>query len=521
MCLMLPFQVPVVPVGVRVMFLDDFGDLPSHFFAGRLSVVWDVDNELRLLVVFVFALLGCVARVPLLSLCRNRGRGGPPKTPPTKRRRYTRKEKSEFKREEASRRKGENITPPDKRRKNNSPPTPHANGSTTRKTNTPYQGPYRIVTWNAQGLLAHDIDAQQLRRQHMLQLCSNTDILCMQETHTTITAVEAWEHPEDFTPFWSHDTRQRAGVVTLIRNEFLKNFNPVLLKDIDHIVQGRLMGINLRHPTMGNLYVINAYLQSGSDRQKDRTQAISELTRKIPAHNKQTTILTGDFNFAEHTEDRYCQNKGEHTGHRDNHEAQLFKHILLTPHHLTLVHQPHYTHKTLHSTSTLDRFYLSHHLLDQVDFAFHCTAMEWTKHSNHRPVRLTKTPRSPTEHATIPPHHLTKPEWKDRLYWTFTGKLHKHKKDNKKKKVHPMIQLRLYKETMWDFSRKMSEEDRTKGNITPSNPKNEDELLGHMSSAIRNLTRHPTNDPPKWTTINYEHPLTEEWNQGLGTRVRW
>ena len=44
------------------------------------------------------------------------------------------------------------------------------------------------------------------------------------------------------------------------------------------------------------------------------------------------------------------------------------------------------------------------------------------------------------------------------------------------------------------------------------------ELLGHMPSAIRNLTRHPTNDPPKWTTINYEHPLTEEWNQGLGTR---
>ena len=115
----------------------------------------------------------------------------PPKTPPTKRRRYTRKEKSDFKREEASRRKGENITPTDRRRKNNSPPTPHTNGSTTRKTNTPYQGPYRIVTWNAQGLLAHDIDAQQLRRQHMLQLCSNTAILCMQETHTSDTAVEA------------------------------------------------------------------------------------------------------------------------------------------------------------------------------------------------------------------------------------------------------------------------------------------------------------------------------------------
>ena len=108
----------------------------------------------------------------------------PPKTPPTKRRKYTKTEKSDFKREEATRRNGEDSTPPSKKSKNSTPPTPHANGTTTRKTNTRYQGPYRIVTWNAQGLLAHNTDAQQLRRQHMLKLCNNTDILCMKETHT-------------------------------------------------------------------------------------------------------------------------------------------------------------------------------------------------------------------------------------------------------------------------------------------------------------------------------------------------
>ena len=95
----------------------------------------------------------------------------------------------------------------------------------------------------------------------MLKLCTNTDILCLQETHTTDTTVAAWKPPEDFTPFWSHDTRQRAGVLTLIRNDFLKTFNPITYKDIHHIQQGRLMGINLQHPTMGNLYVINTYLQ--------------------------------------------------------------------------------------------------------------------------------------------------------------------------------------------------------------------------------------------------------------------
>ena len=165
----------------------------------------------------------------------------------------------------------------------------------------------------------------------MLKLCNNTDILCMQETHTTDTSVKAWKPPEDFTPFWSHDTRQRAGVVTLIRNDFLKTFNPILTKDIHHIEQGRLLGINLQHPTMGNLYVVNAYLQSGGDRHKERIQAIEKLATIIPAHIKQTTILTGDFNFVEHKEDRLCLVKTEHTGHSDSNEARLFKSTLLKP----------------------------------------------------------------------------------------------------------------------------------------------------------------------------------------------
>ena len=51
----------------------------------------------------------------------------------------------------------------------------------------------------------------------------------------------------------------------------------------------------------------------------------------------------------------------------------------------------------------------------------------------------------------------------------------------------------------------MSAEDKVRGNYTPSTPKSEEELLNHMSSAIRNLARLPTGDPPKWTTVEYEH----------------
>ncbi len=68
-----------------------------------------------------------------------------------------------------------------------------------------------------------------------------------------------------------------------------------------------------------------------------------------------------------------------------------------------------------------------------------------------------------------------------------------------------MIQLRLYKESMRDLSKKVNDEDKLKDSTTPSNPKNEEELLNHMSSAIRNITRFPAQNPPKLISINYEH----------------
>ena len=63
---------------------------------------------------------------------------------------------------------------------------------------------------------------------------------------------------------------------------------------------------------------------------------------------------------------------------------------------------------------------------------------------------------------------------------------------------------------MGDISKKMSEEDRDKNTNTPTKPKDEEALLSHMISTIRNLTRHPPNQPPKWTNLEYEHPMTEE-----------
>ncbi len=59
-----------------------------------------------------------------------------------------------------------------------------------------------------------------------------------------------------------------------------------------------------------------------------------------------------------------------------------------------------------------------------------------------------------------------------------------------------MFELRLYKESMWDLSKKMNEEDKLRDTTTSSCPKNEDEPLNHMASTIRNITRFPAQNHP-------------------------
>ena len=78
--------------------------------------------------------------------------------------------------------------------------------------------------------------------------------------------------------------------------------------------------------------------------------------------------------------------------------------------------------------------------------------------------------------------------------------------------------LKLYKDSTVDLSRKMNEEEKVRDTTTFSCPKDEDELLSHMSSTIRNITRFPAQNPPHWTSIKYEHGFTEEWNQGINTK---
>ncbi len=360
---------------------------------------------------------------------------------------------------------------PTQTRTTNEPPPPWHHYSTTKITATiPYQGEYRIATWNSQGLLAYDIPQQEKKRHTLQKLCSHADIVCLQETHSTLDKAAAWTPPEHFTPFWSHGNTHQAGVAILIRNKFLQDFIPIQESAITQIMEGRAFKLSLQHPTAGNLCIINCYYHSGSDQKYNRQELTHAVTAHIPRPQTHATILTGDFNFAESHDDRLNLDTMIFTGHQDATESRRFQETITTPHSLRRVQQPNYTHRTTNSMSSLDRFCLNHHPYDQIDFAFHCTTLEWTAESAHAPVLLTKRATHNTAVECIPPHHLKHTDWAQRLHWTFNELLHNFthqnyndvtKQPRRSRSIHPLQKLALYKEAMWTLSKQMQLEEKT------------------------------------------------------------
>ena len=130
------------------------------------------------------------------------------------------------------------------------------------------------------------------------KLCQRHDIVFIQETHTTPGAAAAWQHPRDFRPYYSHGDAANAGVIILIREDVLKDFNPITKNCVVEIEQGRALQISLHHPTMGNLRLINLYLHTGEDGKKDRHMTYNKIVEKATYSDKYHTIMAGDFNLS-------------------------------------------------------------------------------------------------------------------------------------------------------------------------------------------------------------------------------
>ena len=209
------------------------------------------------------------------------------------------------------------------------------------------------------------------------------------------------------------------------------------------------------------------------------------------------------------------------SGNKGSHEATSFHTHITKPHDLMEVTQQHHRHKNATSTAKLDRFYINHHPLDQLDHSFHCTALACNPElSNHRAIRLTKTNNSKRNYTTLPTHHIKHPEWPHKVqrHYQELLKLHPTQDQPQHKRpptrLHPLRQLRTYKEAMWLTSQQL-QEGETQHNQGPSNPTTNDALLSHMLSTISHSTKYDSHTRPPWAYLEEQHPAAEEWTKAL------
>ena len=91
----------------------------------------------------------------------------------------------------------------------------------------PFSGDYKGSTWNAEGLLCNNAQQQHKKTLKLQQLATTHDFTIIAETHSTPGKERAFNAPHDTTAFWAHKTKASAGVLCLVRNTFLQQFeNP-------------------------------------------------------------------------------------------------------------------------------------------------------------------------------------------------------------------------------------------------------------------------------------------------------
>ena len=117
----------------------------------------------------------------------------------------------------------------------NSLPQPPVHIDITHRPLPPYRGPYtggyNGWFWNTQALFAAETDNQSRKQAFVSKLVETSDFLGVAETHGTdgklITAIKR----QGVTPLWSHGSSRIGGIGLLLKDSFLKHFNPMQKRD--------------------------------------------------------------------------------------------------------------------------------------------------------------------------------------------------------------------------------------------------------------------------------------------------
>ena len=187
-----------------------------------------------------------------------------------------------------------------------------------------------------------------------------------------------------------------------------------------------------------------------------RAPIITYIRRWILADDDALCVLSGDFNFAMLNEDRWDKDLEQHTGFRDNVEAETWNNLITSQTPLTELPQHHHTYHSTSSSSRIDRVYNTHHHAD------HLTS---TIYLNHLPIdreasdhdalsygrRLADSVDKP---VTLPTSPLQRPDWPERVSMLYQSKLAAEHQKNLH--LDAITKNNLIMEAMWEVSRNVS-----------------------------------------------------------------
>ena len=344
------------------------------------------------------------------------------------------------------------------------------NVSLASSTIGPYRGEFSAIYWNSQAFFCVDPGKFAAKVAYVTSLLERADMVLLGEAHGTEGGNRAWRPTVGTTAWWSAGPNTvHAGIGIFVKNAFLKQFSEPPRWTI--LWPGRAAVLSLKGPA-GTLEVVVGYFHTGGVVQ-DLDQVgvhpgwvdycstfprLRELMRNrisatIKPRGVALTLLGADFNWVTQDSDRRVKAHMDSTGRRDRAEESHFQSTCCQRHGLVELHQSDMTHSGSTAMSSLDRFYLNQHLVEQIDRELQVVAIERRPDlSHHRAVMVARRLPVCTGGETKPISQAcySHPDFSRRCQLNFKEKLQENPEASK------LRQLGLLKEAMRETATNMA-----------------------------------------------------------------
>jgi len=215
----------------------------------------------------------------------------------------------------------------------------------------------------------------------------------------------------------------------------------------------------------------------------NRQQSIRLISNSLLPKSQVVSIIAGDFNFVENTEDRWNISAQQYSGTNNSNalDAEVFKDLIRTPFEFCEWEQPYYTCDAGGARSKVDRMYINQHITFQLDHQCSTSVLEWDFDlSRHRPIVFQRRSHvtSPGETRPLQSHVFNRPGWANDVIEVFKAKcIQDH--------IAPSACRRLV--LLKDAIREASTTDHNRDNNVHLQENQHDDGLGHTMACLKCL----------------------------------